>query len=111
MVEVGVAQVFARSWERGELWTAGEYLDALLTNFRSLGATVAAANLGETEATASIENYPDDELARMLGVDPAFGGAMFHVGVHLAGLLGLRLRWRREGVRVDLDVVAASGDE
>ena len=107
----GVAQIFARSWEREELWTAGEYLDALLTNFRSLGATVAAAYLGETEATAAIENYPDEELARMLGVDPAFVEAMFHVGVHLAGLWGLRLRWRREGVRVDLDVVAASFDE
>lgn len=105
----GVAQVFARSWETEDTWTAAAFLDALLTNLRSLGATVTTVELGETEASATIRDYPDDDLAVTLGVDSHLGEAMFHVGVHLARLLGLRLQWQRRDNVVDLRVVAAVG--
>lgn len=106
-----VARIFVRSWERDEPWSAAEYLDALLTNLRSLGATVASVDLASPEPSATVRDYPDDALATALGVDPAFGEAMFHVGAHLARLLGLDLGWRREGESVALRVSApgASG--
>ena len=105
----GVARVFALSWEAEDTWTAAAFLDALLTNLRSLGASVADVELGDSEATATIRDYPDDELAAGLGVDPAFGEAMFHVGVHLAHQMGLRLQWQRRDKVVDLRVAASTG--
>jgi hypothetical protein len=106
----GVARVFARSWERDEPWSAAEFLDALLTNLRSLGATVAAVDLGAPEPSATIRDYPDDDLADALGVDVAFGEAMFHAGAHLADRLGLDLHWQREDDRVALRVSVPGAD-
>ena len=106
----GVARVFARSWEREASWSAAEYLDALLTNLRSLGATVAAVDLGVPEPSATIRDYPDDDLADALGVDVAFGEAMFHAGAHLADRLGLDLHWQREDDRVTLRVSVPGAD-
>lgn len=106
----GVARVFARSWERGEAWSAVEFLDALLTNLRSLGATVTVVDLSSPEPSATVRDYPDDALADALGVDAAFGEAMFHVGAQLARSLGLDLHWQREGDGVALRVTAPGVD-
>ncbi len=106
-----VATVFLRSWQPAASWPPPAVLDALLTNYRALGATVIAVDLSEVASTATIEDYPDDELAVSLGVDPAFGEAMFHVGAHLARQLGCHLQWQRDGTKVSLRVSRGSAGE
>ena len=99
-----VATVFLRSWQPDATWPPAAVLDALLTNYRALGATVITVDLSEAAPTATIEGYPDDELAVSLGVDPALGEAMFHVGAHLARQLDCHLHWKRDGTKVALRV-------
>ncbi len=103
-----VATVFLRSWQPDATWPPAAVLDALLTNYRALGATVTAVDLTEEAPTATIAGYPDDDLAVSLGLDPAFGEAMFHVGAHLARQLGCDLTWQRDGAGVALRVSAVS---
>ena len=43
----------ALAWDDTRAWEAGEFLDAILTNLRSLGATVLSAQLGVDHAEAT----------------------------------------------------------
>ncbi|MDQ3656386.1 MAG: hypothetical protein M3457_15080 [Chloroflexota bacterium] len=92
----GVASVFARTWANPQGWRPAPFLDALLTNFRALGARVEAARIDGNEPRATISGYPNTALVDALGVDAAYGDAMFRMGAALASELGLALKWSHD---------------
>lgn len=98
--------LFARSWDASLELSAGDFLDAMLTNYRSLGAEVISAALGDVRAEAVIAGFPKNELCLELGVDCEFAVAYMNVPKTLAGSHDLDWQWERDGVRMKLFVTA-----
>lgn len=92
----GVADVFARGWDRDREWEPAELLDALLTNYRSFGANVIEADLLGEPARALVADLPDLELAESLGLGDEHADAIFRIGAHLVATLGRSLAWSRD---------------
>lgn len=72
-----IGGAFARGWGDARPWDAGEFLDAMLTNLRALGAEVVSVELGVDCATAATIGFPDPELCALFGVAPE-QAAIFH---------------------------------
>ncbi|MFN8593551.1 MAG: hypothetical protein U0031_18990 [Thermomicrobiales bacterium] len=72
-----IGETFGAGWGEPRPWDAGEFLDAMLTNLRALGAVVVEVELGVERATAVTTGFPDLHLCDMLGVSPA-AAAVFH---------------------------------
>ena len=99
---------FARAWGEAQPWDADEFLDAMLTNFRSLGATVVSADLRPERAEAVTTGFPHPEHCALFGVDRALV-ARFNDATHeIAGERGLAWRWELEGERTRYVVVRTS---
>jgi hypothetical protein len=99
-----LGETFALAWDDQREWDAGEFLDAILTNLRALGATVVSADLGVDRAEAVTVGFPDPALAELLSIDPAIS-VRFHDATRvLAEKLGLTWTWQRERERVRLTV-------
>ena len=88
---------FGRAWDEPEPWEAGEFLDAMLTNFRALGARVVYADLGPERAEATTTGFPDPELCALFGVSRARAAAFNDVPAALAGERSLIWEWSRAG--------------
>lgn len=89
---------FSRGWQTDEGWNdAGEFLDSMLTNLRAIGANVVEADLGEAEATALIEGFPDPDLCSLFDVDLATVAKFHDASGAVAGELGLIWTWSLEG--------------
>ncbi|MER3437817.1 MAG: hypothetical protein C4346_09655 [Chloroflexota bacterium] len=106
-----VGERLSRAWDEPEPWEAGEFLDAMLTNFRSLGGTVVSANLDEEEATAVIGGFPDPELCALLGVDPADAARIYDVATPIAAARGLHWAWSHEGTQTRVVVRRIAAEE
>ena len=88
---------FGRAWDAPRPWDAGEFLDAMLTNFRALGAEVLSADLGVDQAEATTSGFPNPELCLLFGVDLTLA-ARFNDGPSaIAHPRGLRWSWRLDG--------------
>jgi hypothetical protein len=92
-----LGRVFDRAWDEPVPWEAGEFLDAMLTNLRSLGAEVGAADLGPDRAEATTTGFPDPELCALFGVDPAHVAAFNDVPIPIAAARSLDWDWSRDG--------------
>lgn len=92
-----LGRTFARAWEEPAPWDAGEFLDAMLTNFRSLGAAVVSADLTPDRAEATITGFPDPELCALFAVDPALVTAFNDVPTPIAAERSLHWQWSRTG--------------
>src|SRR5918993_1006585 len=57
-----IGETFARGWGDVRPWDAGEFLDAMLTNLRALGADVETVTLSVDRAEATTTGFPDPEL-------------------------------------------------
>jgi hypothetical protein len=68
---------FSLAWDDEEPWGADEFLDAILANYRSLGATVVSAELGPERAEAVITGFPDPAACDRCGASVA-SVATFH---------------------------------
>jgi hypothetical protein len=91
-----IGETFARGWGDPRPWDAGEFLDAMLTNLRALGAEVRRAELGVDYATATTTGFPDPELCALFAVDPSHA-ALFHAAAAaIAAPRGLRWTWEIE---------------
>jgi hypothetical protein len=101
-----LGELFARSWDPTLELTAGEFLDAMLTNYRSLGADVISATLGDERAEAVIAGFPKRELCLELGVDGELALEYFNVPAVLAGLHNFAWHWERDDVRTKLLVTS-----
>jgi len=89
---------FSRGWQTDEGWNdAGEFLDSMLTNLRAIGANVVEADLGDAEATALIEGFPDPDLCALFDVDLAAAAKFHDASGAVAGELGLIWNWNFEG--------------
>ncbi len=97
-----LGELFASSWDYSLELSAGEFLDAVLTNFRSLGAEVLAADLDGDRATASITGFPKRELCRELGVSEGSAEPYLDIPIALALQQGIDWSWERDGPRITL---------
>lgn len=95
---------FERAWGEPEPWEAGEFLDAILANLRSLGATVEGADLGPERATATTRGFPDPESCATLGVEPAVVAGYNDATRPIAEARGLSWAWRYDGERTEYAV-------
>ena len=89
----GIADIFARGWDRTRTWRAAEILDALLTNYRAFGADIIEADLSAEVPTALISGLPDLDLAESLELDPNQIAELFAVGGLIVQRLGGTLEW------------------
>ena len=88
---------FGLAWDEPAPWEAGEFLDAMLTNFRSLGATVVDADLESDHAEATITGFPDLDLCSLFNVDPDLVAAFNDSPAPLARARALSWEWTRTG--------------
>lgn len=89
----GIGERFSEAWGDDGEWEPSEFLDAMITNYRALGASVENVEFSEELATADIFGFPDEELADVFGV-PAASAAVFHrVGAEIARRRGLLWEW------------------
>jgi len=91
-----IGETFARGWGDPRSWDAGEFLDAMLTNLRALGAEVSEAELGVDRAAATTTGFPDPELCTLFGVDPAHAAVFHNAAAEIAAPRGLRWTWQME---------------
>ncbi|HEY7035608.1 MAG TPA: hypothetical protein VH482_29980 [Thermomicrobiales bacterium] len=92
-----LGRTFGLAWDEPSPWDAGEFLDAMLTNFRSLGATILTADLTPDRAEATATGFPDPELCVLFAVDPALVAAFNDVPIPLAAARSLQWEWSRTG--------------
>lgn len=91
-----IGETFAGGWGESRPWDAGEFLDAMLTNLRALGAEVVSAELGVDRAEATIAGFPDSALCELFGVDPARAAVIHDAAAAIAAPRGLSWEWRVE---------------
>src|SRR4051812_22816711 len=48
---------YSLGWDDPEPWEAGEFLDSMLTNYRSLGAEVISSDLQPQRAEATVKGF------------------------------------------------------
>ncbi|GIW03690.1 MAG: hypothetical protein KatS3mg059_0310 [Thermomicrobiales bacterium] len=103
-----VGETLSQAWDEPEPWEAGEFLDAMLTNFRSLGATVVSTEFSEDQATATLAGFPDPHLCDVLGVEPAVAAHIYDLAAPIASARGLQWTWTQAGDQVQIVVRRAS---
>jgi hypothetical protein len=105
-----IGETFARGWGDPRPWDAGEFLDAMLTNLRSLGAEVKQAELGVDRAEATTAGFPDPELSALFGVDPSRAAVFHAAAAAIAASRGLRWTWEIEPDGITRFVVERIGE-
>jgi hypothetical protein len=100
-----VGDIFSRGWGEPRPWDAAEFLDAMLTNLRSLGATVISVELGVDRAEATTTEFPDPELCAALGIAPARVAVYHAAAAAIAAPRGLRWSWELDAAGVTRFVV------
>jgi hypothetical protein len=88
-----IGETFAAGWGEPRPWDAGEFLDAMLTNLRALGAEVIEVELGVERAAATTRGFPDPALCELFGVDPARAAVIHDAAAVIAAPRGLRWSW------------------
>jgi hypothetical protein len=106
-----IGETFGRGWGEPRPWDAGEFLDAMLTNLRALGAEVVDVGLGVERATAATTGFPDPELCALFGVAPARAALVHEAAAAIAVPRGLRWEWELGADGVTRYVVARREDE
>ena len=89
-----IGETFARGWGDPRPWDAGEFLDAMLTNLRALGAEEKEAQLGVDHAEATTTGFPDRELCALFGVDPLHAAVFHNAATAIAAPRSLRWTWQ-----------------
>lgn len=98
---------FGQGWGPPRPWDAAEFLDAMLTNYRALGAAVLTTRLGADSAEATLGPFPDPDLCALVGVAPTAADIFHNAPAEIATPRGLRWRWVRDGADVHLLVERA----
>ncbi len=88
-----IGESVSRGWGEPRPWDAGEFLDAMLTNLRAMGAEVLSVELGVDRAEAATTGFPDPELCELLGVEPARAAEFHGAAAAIAAPRGLRWKW------------------
>lgn len=90
---VALGRRFALAWGDARPWDAGRFMDAMLTNYRSMGAEVISVELNADRAEAVTLGFPDPDLCTMLGVDIAVAARFNDVTTAIARDRGLTWTW------------------
>ena len=103
----GIGRRFTAAWGAPEPWAAGEFLDAMLTNLRSLGAVVEWADLDDaTVASATLSNLFDEEQCLLFGTERADVLLYLDATREIAAQRGLAWEWQSDGDDVQIKVRA-----
>jgi hypothetical protein len=89
----GIGERFSEAWGMEDAWEPGEFLDAMLTNYRALGALVDDVSITDDAATATITGFPDEELCEVFHVQPEDAAVFHRVAGEIARRRGLRWEW------------------
>jgi hypothetical protein len=92
-----IGSTFAKAWDDPGEWDAGEFLDAMLVNFRSLGAEVTSSTLGPDRAEATVAGFPDPDLCAVFGVDASRVARYNDATAVIATQQGITWSWQIEG--------------
>lgn len=92
-----IGATFAKAWDEPGEWDAGEFLDAMLTNFRSLGAEVVSSTLNADRAEATVAGFPDPDLCHLFGVDASRVARYNDATSAIAAKHGIAWTWQTEG--------------
>src|SRR5688572_13778378 len=90
---MAIGETFAAGWGEPRPWDAGEFLDAMLTNLRALGADVVMVELGVDRAEAATTGFPDPDLCALFGVDPTRAAAIHDAAAAIGAPRGVRWSW------------------
>lgn len=103
----GIGRRFTAAWGAPEPWAAGEFLDAMLTNLRSLGAVVEWADLDDvTVASAMLSNLFDEEQCLLFGTSRNDALHYLNATREIAAMRGLVWEWQSDGDDVQIKVRA-----
>src|SRR6188472_2155783 len=94
-----LGKTFALAWSDSQPWEAGEFLDAILVNLRSLGATVVSAELGIDRAEAVVTGFPDLKLCELFSIDASLAARFNDATRMLASKVGMNWEWKRTGAQ------------
>jgi hypothetical protein len=108
---MAIGATFAAGWGEPRPWDAGEFLDAMLTNLRALGAEVIEVELGVERAEATVTGFPDPALCDLFGVDPRRAAVIHDAAAAIAASRGLTWTWQMGEEGVTRFVVERAGEE
>lgn len=102
----GIAATFLRGWETDRAWEPVEILDALLTNFRSMGGEVDDYDPDDASPRAEVVDLPSADLIEQLGVSAIAFRPMLVVSQRIVEALGCDLEWSHDATegRIRLQV-------
>jgi hypothetical protein len=106
-----IGETFAAGWGEPRPWDAGEFLDAMLTNLRALGAEVVAVELGVGRAEATIARFPDPALCELLGIDLVRAAVIHDAAAPIAVPRGLSWTWQLGDDGITHVLVERAGEE
>lgn len=92
----GISEIFSRGWDTSREWSQAGILDALLTNYRSLGATVESWNPEDEAPNATLSGLPDAGLIEILDISATAFRPMLVVSERLVDRLGFELEWSHD---------------
>lgn len=92
----GIARTLLNAWDAEREWAPVEILDALLTNFRSLGAEIDNYEPEEVSPSAELVDLPNADLTQQLGVSPLAFRPMLLVSQRIVEHLGCELEWSHD---------------
>ncbi len=88
-----LGQVFANSWDESMSGDPKAFLDAVLTNYKAIGAQVHSTKLEDGRAEAVISGFPNEGLCEELNADCSLAETYNDAAAHVAARLGLTWWW------------------
>lgn len=88
-----LGMVFANSWDDSMAADPQAFLEAVLTNYKALGAEVVSTKFEDGRAEAVISGFPNEGLCDELQSDCSLAEAYNDLGATVAERLGLTWWW------------------
>jgi hypothetical protein len=99
-----LGDVFANSWDDSMAGDPKAFLDAVLTNYRAIGAQIHSTKIGAGRAEAVISGFPNEGLCGELDADCSLAEAYNDAAANVAERLGLTWWWGTSGEMTTLVV-------
>lgn len=103
-----LGSIFANSWDDSMTGDPQAFVEAVLTNYKALGATVVSTTFEAGRAEAVISGFPNEGLCEELAADCSLAEAYNDLGAVVAERLGLTWWWGSSDGRTTL--VATTGE-
>lgn len=103
-----VGKQFAPFWDEVKDQGARAAMQAVVVNFVSAGGTVQSLSGDETQAEASVANWPPADLMQHLGLTLEDIDPFYEIFTPVAAFLNLRYAWRRQGNQITFELSQVS---